>query len=453
MDVVVNDVDLQDILCSAQRSQESAEDSDLTDLDSDDNDDVAPEPSPKPAKSQPDSNKLVLTPIAQLAGKKYTPRVPTERQYMLDMTQPAKKQKLDKKKAKERSKRDEKRAKDQNEEERSTKACAERHIQQTKSSTHSIQSDFAIPGGVWTGPKLAKDGRVYTKKEAMAAQPGMRYIPWDGTETKLVRTKEHGLALLGGRPSSPKWMEDTTEAGQLLDWAEQKLRFPKSPDNRRGNYDNIRMGISYGGGQTEPGNLVNSRHNEEILQVLRESPAVQHVAGYADYLMKTYYKDLHTLYANVQEKLQVDNPGLVQNFANCCFAACTFNFGKAVTRRHTDYLNLLFGMCAVLPIGNYNFEKGGHLILWDLKLVIQFPPGTIILLPSAMIEHSNVSIGKGERRSSITFYSAAGLFRWVCNGFVSDNEFCERASVKMRRQWATYRDSLWKTGLDLLALS
>ncbi|KAL0069947.1 hypothetical protein AAF712_002842 [Marasmius tenuissimus] len=433
MDVVIDNVNLSGIIRAAQRSQESADDSDLTDLDSDNDSD---EPSPKAAESRPNVDNPVFTPLAQLAGKTYVPRVPAVQ------------------KAKERSKRDKKRAKEQNVEERLTKACAEHHIQRTKSLSHSIQSNFTIPGGVWTGPKLTQDGRVYTKKEAMAAEPGMRYVPWDGTETKLVRTQEYGLALLGGRPSSPKWMEDMSEAGRLLDWAEHNLRFPKSCNtHRRGDYENIRMGISYGGGQTEPGNLVNTRHNEEILQVLRDSPAVQHVAGYADYLMKTYYKDLHTLYTNVQEKLQVDNPGLVQNFANCCFAACTFNFGKAVTRRHTDYLNLLFGMCAVLPFGNYNYEKGGHLILWDLKLVIQFPPGTIILLPSAMIEHSNVSIGKDERRSSITFYSAAGLFRWVSNGFVSDNEFRERASVKLRRQWTDYRDELWRTGLDLITLS
>ncbi|KAL0058611.1 hypothetical protein AAF712_014707 [Marasmius tenuissimus] len=438
MDVVIDHIDLSDIIHSTQRSQESADDSDLTDLDSDNSDD-SDKPTQKAAKPRPNVNNIVLTPLVQLASKTYVPWVSSERKYTPDMTQPAKKQKLDKKKAKERSKKDEKRAKDQNAKECSTKVCAECHIQRTKSLSHSIQSDFTIPSGVWTGPKLAQDGRVYTKKEAMAAEPGMRYIPWDGSETKLVRTQEHGLALLGGRPSSPKWMEDTTEAGRLLDWAEQNLCFPKSCNTHCcGDYNNIRMGILYGGGQTEPGNLINSRHNEEILQVLRDSPAVQHVAGYADYLMKTYYKDLHTLYTNVQEKLQVNNSGLVQNFANCCFAACTFNFGKAVTRRHTDYLNLLFGMCAVLPIGNYNFEKGGHLILWDLKLVIQFPPSTIILLPSAMIEHSNVLIGKDERWSSITFYSAAGLFRWVCNRFMSDNEFCERASVKVRRQWTTY---------------
>ncbi|KAJ7620521.1 hypothetical protein DFH06DRAFT_1010638, partial [Mycena polygramma] len=34
---------------------------------------------------------------------------------------------------------------------------------------------------------------------------------------------------------------------------------------------------------------------------------------------------------------------------------------------------------------------GGHLILWDLNLVIRFPPGSSIFIPSALLRHSNVS--------------------------------------------------------------
>jgi hypothetical protein len=42
------------------------------------------------------------------------------------------------------------------------------------------------------------------------------------------------------------------------------------------------------------------------------------------------------------------------------------------------------------------------------------------LIPSAILRHSNVGIGPNERRYSFTQYSAAGLFRWVSNGFRSD---------------------------------
>ncbi|KAJ7937906.1 hypothetical protein B0H13DRAFT_1580401, partial [Mycena leptocephala] len=62
-------------------------------------------------------------------------------------------------------------------------------------------------------------------------------------------------------------------------------------------------------------------------------------------------------------------------------------------------------------------DFGGHLVLWDLKLVIRFPPGATILIPSAIVRHSNVPIRPDERRCSFTQYTAGGLFRWIRDGF------------------------------------
>ncbi|KAJ7800267.1 hypothetical protein B0H14DRAFT_3092679 [Mycena olivaceomarginata] len=92
------------------------------------------------------------------------------------------------------------------------------------------------------------------------------------------------------------------------------------------------------------------------------------------------------------------------------FAACTFNFGpRAICAPHLDFANLSWGWCAITALGDFDPDLGGHLILWDLRLVIRFPPGSTILLPSAIIRHSN--------------YTAAGLFRWVRNGFKTDEDF------------------------------
>ncbi|KAJ7840324.1 hypothetical protein B0H14DRAFT_3086878 [Mycena olivaceomarginata] len=80
-----------------------------------------------------------------------------------------------------------------------------------------------------------------------------------------------------------------------------------------------------------------------------------------------------------------------KNFAGSVFAACTFNFGpRAICVPHLDYANLSWGWCAITALGDFDPDLGGHLILWDLRLVIRFPPGSTILLPSAVIRHSNV---------------------------------------------------------------
>jgi len=96
------------------------------------------------------------------------------------------------------------------------------------------------------------------------------------------------------------------------------------------------------------------------------------------------------------------------------FAAVTFNFGpNACTKRHKDVMNLSWGWCAVTSLGRYDHTKGGHLVLWDLKLAVEFPPFSTLFLPSAVLAHSNTAIGPTEHRSSITQHNSAGLFRWV----------------------------------------
>lgn len=57
------------------------------------------------------------------------------------------------------------------------------------------------------------------------------------------------------------------------------------------------------------------------------------------------------------------------------------------------------------------------MVLWDLKLVVQFPPGSTILIPSALIKHSNTGVGRNEHRYSFTQFAAGGLFRLVHNDF------------------------------------
>ncbi|KDR84207.1 hypothetical protein GALMADRAFT_55215 [Galerina marginata CBS 339.88] len=113
-----------------------------------------------------------------------------------------------------------------------------------------------------------------------------------------------------------------------------------------------------------------------------------------------------------------DKEELRRNWPKTPWASAALNFGpQTVCFRHADYNNLAFGWCAITALGSYDYKAGGHLVLWDLKLVIEFPPGSTILIPSSAIRHSNTRIQAGERRYSVTQYSAGGLFRWLENDF------------------------------------
>ena len=96
---------------------------------------------------------------------------------------------------------------------------------------------------------------------------------------------------------------------------------------------------------------------------------------------------------------------------------------RTVSFKHKDFANLSFRWCAVTALGSFNCKMGGHLILWDCHLVIEFPPRCTILLPSAILAHSNVTIALKETRYSFTQYTAGGLFRWVENGFQKSTDF------------------------------
>ena len=150
--------------------------------------------------------------------------------------------------------------------------------------------------------------------------------------------------------------------------------------------------------------------------------------------------------------LTTRNSHLRLPFANSIFAACTFNFGpRASTRPHLDFGNLAWGWCAITALGQFDADRGGHLILWDLKLVIRFPAGSTILIPSAIIRHSNIPVQPHERRFSFVQYTAGGLFRWIRNGFQTDESF-ERSATNLEKQKRAEEESRrWEEGVRMFS--
>ncbi|KAJ7732882.1 hypothetical protein B0H16DRAFT_1328511 [Mycena metata] len=135
-------------------------------------------------------------------------------------------------------------------------------------------------------------------------------------------------------------------------------------------------------------------------------------------------------------------------FARSVFASATFNLGPhAWTFKHRDVLNLPFRWCPITAFGDFDPTQGGHLVLWDLKLVIEFPHGSTILIPSATLAHSNIPVAKTEYWVSFTQYSAGGLFRYVDNDFMTEAELAESNPEEYRENLAS-KEARWRWGLD-----
>lgn len=135
------------------------------------------------------------------------------------------------------------------------------------------------------------------------------------------------------------------------------------------------------------------------------------------------------------EALLAQDPDLKPAFPNSAWAAATFNFGPSTSCfKHIDSANLPFGWCGITALGEFNYKKGGHLVLWEARRAVEFPPGATVLIPSAAVTHSNTPIQRGECRYSFTQYTAGGIFRWVDQGFQTREEHLAQLTTHQRAE-------------------
>lgn len=161
---------------------------------------------------------------------------------------------------------------------------------------------------------------------------------------------------------------------------------------------------------------------------------------------------MYNYYVDRLGKLHAKYEPLHRNFTSSVFEATTYNLGpRTVCYRHLDFANLPFGWCAITALGNYDSTKGGHLILWDAHLVLEFPAGTTVLIPSAVISHSNTAIACHERRFSFTQYTAGALFRWVDNGFKRSVDYLASLDEDALAEHRKKEEGRWKVGLSLFS--
>ncbi|KAJ7870539.1 hypothetical protein B0H13DRAFT_1896104 [Mycena leptocephala] len=299
--------------------------------------------------------------------------------------------------------------------------------------------------------------RIYSAEEIfeLVGEYGMRYINWGGLLSIPITDRlGHIIAVLGGTPRDREgWKIVTDGAAKLMEdnvhglsLSEEQLKHRRAQDS----YPAISRGISYGSGQVKPGNLQHNQKNTQVTDELLAHEYFKRLSSWANLLFWTFAPLLAMFFQAQMDLLTESQPSLVWNFVGTVFAACTFNFGPyALTVPHLDFGNLAWGWCVITALGRFNPDLGGHLILWDLKLVIRFPPGSTILIPSAIIRHSNVPISNNEFRTSFTQYTAGGLFHWIRNGFKTDEEFEITATKVEKTAWAEEAKTRWEQGVGM----
>ncbi|KAJ3503665.1 hypothetical protein NLJ89_g8332 [Agrocybe chaxingu] len=280
----------------------------------------------------------------------------------------------------------------------------------------------------------------------------MKLFAWDGkTPTGLVDQEGRMFGLLAGHPTDSKWDKLAIWAANCLE--EARLRCCASPQachGRRGEFTTLRDGVSHGGGQTHPKNLSNTIVNEEVLAWLNSQECFQRLAGFVSSVFATTAPELHAHYEKHLGALHEHDPSLKPSFPSTVFTATTYNLGpQTVCYPHLDFANLAFGWCSITALGSFDPKKGGHLVLWECGLVIEFPPGATVLIPSALVHHSNTPIAPLERRFSFTQYSAGALFRWVDHGFQKTEDYRDSLTPEALQELDEKNEKRWAYGLSL----
>ncbi|KAF7377072.1 hypothetical protein MSAN_00125700 [Mycena sanguinolenta] len=364
------------------------------------------------------------------------------------------------------------------------KSVHQKHLDAAKQNSVKVDVDASElphtkPG--WIGKLFAQDGseapklgdsiiqlpsglesHSYTQEEidAMSGTKDFSYIAWPGDVTvPLTDSHRRLFALLGGKPKDLKgWKIVTDGAASMMARLGPRGHFTHEDlTHRRAHpdspYPSISRGPSHGGGQTRPGELCNHPVNVAITDEMIAHEYFRRIVGFTNCLVRVFAPLLFLFYQSQMALLAAWDATLRSPFQNSVFAACTFNFGpRAATCSHLDFGNLAWGWCAITALGSFDADRGGHLILWDLKLIIRFPAGSTILIPSAILRHSNIPVQSHESRFSFVQYTAGGLFRWIRNGYMTEEALENTASVEEKLARASEREARWQDGVNMYSV-
>ncbi|KAJ8072162.1 hypothetical protein PM082_015720 [Marasmius tenuissimus] len=343
--------------------------------------------------------------------------------------------------------------------------------QSTPVSMHALQLDAAY--GAHTGKLGTKKMGSLKEREVEydvedLVEIGFDHIKWDGvTPMPIVEAKNRVISCLVGRPNCKGYLHDTELAHQAMMSEGEQAELASTAHNavcgKRGGFSAFTKGVTMGMGSKTPVLLATDNQQKgmgAVLQRLVDMTAFKRISQYHNAAFKLWGLRLYKEYKATMDFV-FNHPKLShipRNFSDDnIFAAAAFNFGgKVRTFKHRDHLNWAFGWCAITALGNFNPTKSARLVLWELKLVVDFPPGLTVLIPSAVITHSNTRITEGDERTSFTQYTAGAIFRWVENGGMTDGELREADSgawTKTKAQKSTAaskRIQLYSTLEELL---
>ncbi|KAJ7694249.1 hypothetical protein B0H17DRAFT_1199496 [Mycena rosella] len=276
------------------------------------------------------------------------------------------------------------------------------------------------------------ENRDYELTEVVGpeAQFHLRLVPWGGGCLRPVVAADSSLVLvLGGCSHQGDWLKEVAQPATLqCDVALQSLR-QSSAEVETGSPPTLAGGV--GESFNEPA-LARPEHgvvlNALVFFQLFYSLAMRRLIGYGNCSCGSV--SFSALEAEKKVFLE-HKPRALYPSESSVFSAATFKFGgphrcKTLGSGIPDRFQA--GKWSVLTaLGKYASLHGGHVIFWDLGLVVCFPSSSSILIPTGIVRYSFVK------------WARSGITRWFTNGCREDVEFAVKATKKEYVAWEERR--------------
>ncbi|KAJ2935881.1 hypothetical protein H1R20_g1211, partial [Candolleomyces eurysporus] len=271
-------------------------------------------------------------------------------------------------------------------------------------------------------------GKRYTVEDLR--REGFTEVKWDRVTSQVIieENTDKIMIVMASQPDDPTYQkcqlrvtDKVLEVGKAAEFTAEELHHKRASESAALNH-----GIFHRVGTSGPVNLSNGKCTQ-LLEDLVKDPDICRMASFADASFKTWSPKVYEEIENKLEQLYDHSPSLSLPFECCVLPCAAFNFG---------------------PQGPLTQSKGGHLVIEELKLFIQFPPGANILIPSALVKHGNTPVGQGEVRLSFTVFCPGRLVRWVNNDFQTQEDLRKRVGKKKFEERMKLKETRWKEGLE-----
>ena len=163
------------------------------------------------------------------------------------------------------------------------------------------------------------------------------------------------------------------------------------------------------------------------------------LAGFAPKIYRKYADKLQEMFERM--------PDLQRIVSKSVFPTASFDFRNGRPCHASDGQA---GWCSLTAGGDFDPHTGGHLFLPQARLIVEFPPGATVLIPSTLV-YGIVPVPRGQTRYTFAQYTPVDVVRYIDNGYRTRRDVFRETTSDLTRDDAS--KSLMRLQDDLKLLS